>query len=273
MIDNWMRGFTIRLRMVGAIGVVVALLAAVGGFGLWQMLRTQALSTEFLEHSFAEANALADLQRLLGELRRHEKDLIIYYERPEAVALSKLAWDGALQSTEQALQALTAGEDDEDNAIARAALEDLKAYRAAFEPVVAQIQAQAYDTATVIDRVSGRAKAAIGEVEAKLAQVTEVVRAEAEATQAALAAQFLTAMLGFGAVLAVAMLVVVPLTLVNMRSIVRPLAHARKVAQAIAGGDLTLPIRAEGRDEATELLASLDGMRQALREIVGQVRH
>ncbi|MCP5271291.1 MAG: HAMP domain-containing protein [Burkholderiaceae bacterium] len=272
MLNAWMRGFTIRFRMIGAIGVVVALLTAIGGFGLWQMARTQHLSSEFLEHSFAEAGGVADLQRLLGELRRHEKDLVIYYEQPEAVALSRLAWDGALQSTEQAFAALLEGEEDEDNPLARGAIDDLKAYRAAFEPVIAQIQAQAYDTATVVDRVSGKAKAAIGEAESKLAQIDGIVKAEAEATQAELAAQFRAAMLGFGTVLLFAVLVVVPLTLVNMHSIVRPIAHARKIAQAIAGGDLTVPVRPEGRDEASELLASLDAMQTALRQIVGEVR-
>jgi methyl-accepting chemotaxis protein len=236
------------------------------------MARTQHLSSEFLEHSFAEAGGVATLQRLLGELRRHEKDLVIYYEQPEAVALSRLAWDGALQSTEQGFAALLEGDEDEDNALARGAIEDLKAYRAAYEPVISQIEAQAYDTATVVDRVSGKAKAAIGEAETKLAQIADIVQAEADTTQAALAAQFRTAMLGFGAVLLFAMVVVVPLTLVNMHSIVRPLAHARKVAQAIAGGDLTLPIRPEGRDEASALLASLDEMQTALRRIVGEVR-
>jgi methyl-accepting chemotaxis protein len=267
-----MRGYTIRLRMLGAIGMVVALLAAVGAFGLWQMLRVNHLTEEFLAHSFDEAGHVGKLQRLLGELRRHEKDLVIYYEQPEAVALSKLAWDGALQSTEQAFLDLTGGEEDEDNPVARAAVEDLKAYRAAFEPVITQIQAQAYDTATVVDRVSGKAKAAIGEVEQKLAQINDIIEAEAAATQAELAVQFRHSLFGFVAVLCVAVGLVVPLTLVNSRSIVRPIAHARKLAQAIAAGDLSLPIRAEGRDEASDLLSSLDRMQASLRDIVGDVR-
>jgi methyl-accepting chemotaxis protein len=273
MIDRWIRGHTIRLRMVGAIAMVVALLTLVGGFGLWQMLRVNHLSQAFVTHSFAESGEVAALQRLLGELRRHEKDLVIYYEQPDAVALSRLAWDGALQSTEQAFLGLTDGDEDEDNPIARAAVDDLKAYRAAFEPVITQIQAQAYDTATVVDRVSGKAKAAIGEVEHKLAQISDIVENEAQVTQAAIATQFTHALIGSCVVLLLAVALVVPLTLVNSRSIVRPIAHARKLAQAIAGGDLSVPIRLEGRDEASDLLASLDTMQRSLRDIVGEVRH
>ena len=240
MLNVWMRGFTIRFRMIGAIGVVVALLCAIGGFGLWQLTRTQHVSADFLKHSFAEAEGIATLQRRLGDLRRHEKDMVINYEQPDAVAQSRQAWDGALQATEQAFTALLAGEEDEDNPIARAAIEELKAYRAAFEPVIQQIQAQAYDSATVVDRVSGKAKAAIGEVDVKLTQIDDIVKAEAANAQTELASQFKLAMLGFGAVLLFAVAVVVPLTLVNMHSIVGPMAYARKVAQAIAGADIGL---------------------------------
>ena len=73
-------------------------------------------------------------------------------------------------------------------------------------------------------------------------------------------------MLGFALVL------VVPLTLLNSRSIVQPVEHARQIAQAIASGDLTRRITMEGRDEASALLESLNQMQDFLRTLVGQVR-
>uniref|UniRef100_UPI00097BA8A7 methyl-accepting chemotaxis protein n=1 Tax=Pelomonas sp. KK5 TaxID=1855730 RepID=UPI00097BA8A7 len=55
-------------------------------------------------------------------------------------------------------------------------------------------------------------------------------------------------------------------------SVVGPIHRARNVAQAIAEGDLSRPIEAQGQDEAAELLQSLQQMQQSLRQLVGQVR-
>ena len=50
-------------------------------------------------------------------------------------------------------------------------------------------------------------------------------------------------------------MVVVPLTLLNMHSICKPLDQAQRLAKAIAGGDLSQSIRTEGRDEVADLVA------------------
>lgn len=47
-----MRGFTIRTRMLGAIGVVMLLLALLGGAGMMGMLRIQGMSQEFANTAF-----------------------------------------------------------------------------------------------------------------------------------------------------------------------------------------------------------------------------
>ncbi|MDX5627445.1 MULTISPECIES: methyl-accepting chemotaxis protein [unclassified Brenneria] len=56
------------------------------------------------------------------------------------------------------------------------------------------------------------------------------------------------------------------------RSIVRPLEHAVQITNAVAGGDLTQNVRAEGRDETAQLLHALQEMTTQLRTIVGEVR-
>ncbi|MDN8910307.1 hypothetical protein Q0O53_13655, partial [Staphylococcus aureus] len=42
-----MRMFTIRLRMLGAIAVVLLLLGMLGGAGMWGMFRIQSMSQDF----------------------------------------------------------------------------------------------------------------------------------------------------------------------------------------------------------------------------------
>src|SRR3954470_13323844 len=56
------------------------------------------------------------------------------------------------------------------------------------------------------------------------------------------------------------------------RSIGRPLAFSVKLAQRVAGGDLSSDVRIEGRDEAAELLSALRDMNGGLSRIVLQIR-
>ena len=69
------------------------------------------------------------------------------------------------------------------------------------------------------------------------------------------------------------LLVIVPLTLMNMNSICRPIEQAEQLAKAIAQGDLTEHrMDLEGHDEVARLLRSLAEMRLSLSSMVGQVR-
>ncbi|HEY1128343.1 MAG TPA: methyl-accepting chemotaxis protein [Roseateles sp.] len=57
------------------------------------------------------------------------------------------------------------------------------------------------------------------------------------------------------------------------RSITEPVRRAVGFAQAVAGGDLTTAIDADGRDEIATLLGALSQMNEGLVNIVRQVRH
>ncbi len=56
------------------------------------------------------------------------------------------------------------------------------------------------------------------------------------------------------------------------RSITRPLAEAVRLADSVAGGDLTVQVQAQGRDEVARLLQALGRMTSNLDAIVRQVR-
>jgi len=57
------------------------------------------------------------------------------------------------------------------------------------------------------------------------------------------------------------------------RSITQPIAMAVRVAETVAGGDLTSEVRVDGADETGQLLAALKKMNDGLVGIVGQVRN
>ena len=64
-----MRHFTIRTRMLGAIGVVMALLGLLGGAGMLGMFRIQEMSQDFLSNAYAKSGYMAQLRMELGGIR------------------------------------------------------------------------------------------------------------------------------------------------------------------------------------------------------------
>ena len=87
-----MRGFTIRTRMLGAIGVVMVLLSLLGGAGMLGMFRIQDMSQEFLSNAFVKSGHMAQLRTELGGIRSSEKDMVIQYEKPEEVRKAYQQW-------------------------------------------------------------------------------------------------------------------------------------------------------------------------------------
>ena len=70
-----------------------------------------------------------------------------------------------------------------------------------------------------------------------------------------------------------ALVVIVPLTVLNMRSICAPIGAAERLADAIAQGDLAeREVDTRGHDETARLLNALAAMQSSLRRIVGEVR-
>ncbi|MFN3376738.1 MAG: methyl-accepting chemotaxis protein [Burkholderiaceae bacterium] len=267
-----MRQFTIRLRMLGAIGVVLGLLGLLGSAGMMGMLRIHAMSDGFMAHSFAEVGYLADLRGHMGAIRQYEKDMIIQYEKPEAVKQAHAKWLASLEDAKKTAQRFLGGEDDADNAIAQAILKRLDSYRDLFAPVARQLEASGYDTATIANRMSGKAVAEFTEADKLMVQLDEVLRKEVQASvveQRRISEQ--TKWL-FALAVVITVVVVVPLTLLNMQSICKPLAEAQRMARAIAGGDLSQTIAAEGRDEVSDLQRALAEMQQGLSTLVAQVR-
>jgi methyl-accepting chemotaxis protein len=269
----FMRQFTIRTRMVGAIAVVLVLLAAVGGAGLWGMSRQAAVAHEFSEHAFQETVTLSQLKAAFGEITRHEKDMVIAYEKPEQVAAAKAKWQAAHAQALARMQGMLAGEEDDDNALVRELQKELEAYVAAVEPVSRQLADSGYETATIANRMLARAHERFAAMVDKLARVESVLGDEVKALEEESAAANAQTLMVFGIALAIAALIVVPTTLANMTSICRPLDRARELADAIAEGDLTRTVHDEGRDELARLMRSLGAMQGSLNRIVSEVRN
>ncbi|OGB00834.1 MAG: chemotaxis protein [Burkholderiales bacterium RIFCSPHIGHO2_12_FULL_69_20] len=267
-----MRGFSIRLRMHGAIAMVLVLFGLVGVTGVLGGRHLAALNADFMHHAIKELHHLGDARHALGEVRRHEKDMVIHYDNGAAVLKSRQAWTAALAQARSALDAMLEGDEDEDNPLARASLKALEAYAAATQHVLNQVQNGAYDSALGADKMLGRAKSHVHQVQAQLDAIEKIIDAESAETQQTFSDSMQHTLWLFSGVLGLVVLVVVPLTLLNSYSITTPMQQARDLALAIAQGDLTQPVDTQGSDEAASLLQALAQMQRALGGLVGEVR-
>ena len=98
-----MRSFTIRLRMWGAIVVVLLLLllGMLGSAGMLGMLRIHSMSEALVEESFAHSVALGELRAVLGTVRQQEKDLLLAAAQGQPVPLQ--AWQAPQDKAQQLL--------------------------------------------------------------------------------------------------------------------------------------------------------------------------
>ena len=268
-LNGLMRRFTIRARMIGAIGIVLGLLGIVGGAGIFGLMRVQALGDQFTAVTFADSHQLAELRSLLGSMRRHEKDMVIGYEKPERVLASSKEWSRHKEKVIEQIKTLKDVKHAERSALATRLEGEMNEYSIAMLPVIKQLETSGYDTATVADRMMAKAKDAIARAEHTTETLQRHLGAEgvlADATRQR-AAQETIWMFAVAVLLAIA--IVVPLTLINMRSICRPLTQAQALAASIAQGDLTCSVPVEGRDESAQLMQALFEMQASLRQLVG----
>ena len=267
-----MRGFTIRTRMMGAIGVVMVLLGLLGGAGMLGMFRIQDMSQEFLSNAFVKSGHMAQLRTELGGIRSSEKDMVIQYEKPEEVRKAYQQWVMNIDKSKATLGKFVTDQNAQDAQLTKSIIGHLDSYRKLFEPVARQLEAGGYDSATTANRMSGKALAEVMEADKLLAQLDKLLREQADALAAAERDVADQTRWMFVVAVILALVVVIPLTLLNMLSICRPLELARQMALTIAGGDLSHKAEVSGKDELTDLQRALDQMQQSLGTTVAQVR-
>ena len=268
-----LRRYTIRMRMFGAIALVVGLVVLLGGAGYLGMAGIQQKAESFVSTSSAAMGEMAEMRDALSVARRNEKDMIIQYEKPEGVRAARALWMAAIDKANATGNRFAAERGGEDAAAMKDVLQRIGRYREAFTATANQLENGGYESATTANRMSVRAVAVFEEAEKRMLALDESLRAQTQRTLEEQRAMARRIQLLFAVVVLVAVATVVPLTLLNMRSICQPLEQARRTAQAIASGDLSQPIVVEGRDELADLQQALAGMQDGLGAMVAQVRN
>ena len=266
-----LKRFSIGARVWLALGLcALALVGALGASGgaLWQVGRaTQSAAQERtlmelarnVQH-LARQSAMDSLQALLSPSEKQQKQLMQGIEARNARIVEGLAQ----------LQRLLADHDADTAQLAEEVIKRQKTYAAGVQRIGRMlVEGKQAEAAFAADEEMTPMMAPFFTALDKLA---ERMNASLEARENAVGGQLIRVgwVMGLAALVALAFTAWVAAWLV--RSMTRPLREAERLARHIGQGDLTVRARADGGDEVSALLATLNTTCGALSQVIGDVR-
>jgi methyl-accepting chemotaxis protein len=261
-----LRNISIANRIHFALGAVVLACGAAVVFATLSLSQVTRSFSRFLEHDLTFTAALSEMYAQGLQQGQALRNITL---DPK----NRKAYDNFAQAGKDFDAALTAAKDLAANdPSSTAAVADIATLRAKQKPIQARVIA-------AVEGGSGGAVAVINaeetptwrDLKAKLLDLRKLKDGEAAGKRDELAA-FRMHAIYVGITGAAGAVLGFLLALGISRSIVRPLRHAVVAADAVAAGDLTQAIQAEGRDETAQLLQSLGRMNAQLRDVIGKIR-
>lgn len=274
-VELLMRRMTIRFRMWVAVGVAAASLALVGAIGVAAQLYANDITSRLVNQDVSSMVTLAQMRQALSDLRLSEKNMVIQYENSVEAARYKESWQAAYKQIAEAAKELSPLlPQDAQRTKLTAVLSDLQQFNSEFEPMAKQLEALGFPSAQVASATIGKLDTLFDRIDNGLRNLAIELKQSTEGNQQQLQTAMQRVIWLISGITLLILLLIVPVTVLNLNSICNPIVQAQQMAKAIAQGDLTTQnVNTEGRDEVAELLRSLAGMQGALASLVGQVRH
>jgi methyl-accepting chemotaxis protein len=263
-----LESLTVRGKLVAAFACVLSLMALLGALACWQMSRINGQTSQIITY---RVSGVRDSGRMVAAaIRLRTREYRVAMSAADDVPAAIQRYQAGLADFDAARAAYAEFLfDDHEKRLYQDAMAGWKDYLAVSGRIVAAAKDGHRDDAAAI--VLGSAKS----FDSALAGLTTLTAFNDEGSKADAAhAQtlFERARIVVEATVAAAIALAIALGLVIANAITKPLDRAVRLAQAVAGGDLTTGIRATGRDEVATLSRALGGMVERLRGIVSEVR-
>ncbi|WP_457418001.1 methyl-accepting chemotaxis protein [Roseateles sp. P5_E7] len=265
---NFLSNLTVRGKLTVAFSCVLALMALLGALAWKQMSSMYAQTDKILVYRVSGLRDSGRMANAATRVRTREYRVAVSTGPHLAEAIEKHK-DG-MQVFEQARKDYADFLlDSNEKAIFDTAMQAWTAYVAATDKSLDLAKAGKQEEA--IAQVANSSKAFDGVQQALNALVKfNEDGAKADASEAK--TEFHDSGIYLSVTLAVAAGLAVMLGLVISKAITAPLNEAVRIAEAVAGGDLSQTIRAQGKDEIAQLAQALSAMVDKLRTIVTDVR-
>ncbi|MFJ3045353.1 methyl-accepting chemotaxis protein [Herbaspirillum chlorophenolicum] len=267
---NWFKNLNIAKKLAFSFTVVIALTMMLGLFSVSQLKEVNKASTEIVSKWMPSIEAATEIQSSLPLMRISELELVTAVQPAERDAANK-AIKARLDilAKQRAVYEKRISQPEEKAQYAQFS-KNLAAYIEMDKQLAEMAANQQYDETRAL--FNGDSNKLFRSMVANLEAIVKVNgEGSARADQAAYRVYDVARILIFG-LLAAAVLIGFVLAIVVGRNVSRPLKDAVEIAQRVAKGDLTVHIRANGRDETGRLMDALRAMNESLRNIVNEVR-
>jgi methyl-accepting chemotaxis protein len=260
--------FTIRLKIIAAMGLALLAAVAIGLVGLFGVRSTYALVDDMYRNNVQAMVAISEARAAIVEDRLALNRAIIDPSRRDTVKTIGAGHDHLITAWKRYYPDMVS--DGDERTVAKEFDDLIKASGpdVTHEAELLDAGKTAEGRQLHIDKVSvemGKATDAID----KLMAINEKQAAQSSADAAASFHRTWQVSLGV-LILAIALLIAVAIMLI--RAVTRPLNQARALASAIQEGKLNNATVVMGNDELSDTLRSLDEMDRQLASIVTQVR-
>lgn len=263
------RSLNIAPRASLGFGLLALMVFGLGAFALLQMSNMRAQSDQVDDNWLPSVMAVGDMSQDMLRLRALTMRLLINRD-PQAQAQNvskindlKTVLDGAQQRYDKLI---VLPEE-------RVLFDRFKAAEAKYLQFQGQVMAEAtqgrVEEAAAI--LNGEMNPLADEITVALRELVELNRHNANLATEAGRLVFSQSRVWVGVMIGVTALITIGLALLLTRSIVLPLSQSLKVAEVVAGGDLTAAISISGKDEPARLLHALKSMQQSLRETIQRI--
>ncbi|WP_343606388.1 methyl-accepting chemotaxis protein [Roseateles sp.] len=268
-----LRNYTIRTRLLGLGLLSVLALLLIGGAGLWAMGSTRSEFQQYVAQDVGSLTQLSEVRAGIGNLRRFEKDMLINIGDDGTVKQAQADWQKTYAGVIRSLDALGAMETGAETAAMPPKLKQaLQAYKAGVDDIAKRILNADFVDAAEANRSTDVIKAPVQAMDSGVAEMTRAILQHGEDEVARLSTRERAVRGALGVVLVIGVVLIGLLTVLNIRSILAPLAQAVDTTERIARKDLSEPVTVQGADETTAMARGVQGMQDALREVVGGVR-
>ncbi|WP_259372169.1 methyl-accepting chemotaxis protein, partial [Caldimonas mangrovi] len=262
---------SIRTRLYFSTVFALVLLTLIGAMGYVALGNTRVTLDELLQRQVSTMVETGKLRTSMAQVRRIEKDMIIDHNNTVKVGELKEHWKQALEQTRAQLSELSRQlKNERDAALSKQALASLQQYDEGMAPIIEQIERAQIDGAAA-GAYAERVKEHIETADKHMQDLAAALRQDMETAKGELDERTGVMSSALAGAIAVALLVMIPLTLFTVRSITGSLVQARDLAARIAQGDLSNDIATTQHDEIGQLVESMAQMQNALRALVSQV--
>ena len=261
------RRLTILARFSACISVLLALLLVSACFGVLGLSRLFSAADYAATQDVPLAQQAAKIDILVLNERRFEKDSFINIADAGKRAAYLKKWSDARVALLAELAATHRLQLDESDRVLLGKIESsYSAYVAGFEHTVALIHSQQITTTQQANDEIARFKDSVHGTENGSEELNRRAVTRVQGLGARLAATRNSSAALQSGIALFCVVVGILLCVVTARSITRPLARAKEVAEAVASGKLDNQIDDSGSDETAKVLAALQTMQQVLLE-------